>query len=75
LLVTRAQFLKATGSVLKDPVEPVLVQVHLWTNKQLAHFTYVENVIDMKAIRDVCIVMIEAICASFLMRQAEQGRP
>src|ERR1041385_8596367 len=29
-LITRQQFIQATGSVLNRPAEPVLVQVHLW---------------------------------------------
>jgi hypothetical protein len=59
-LVTMEKLLKSTASVLNRPAEPVLVQVHLWTDKQLAHFTYVEDIITTQAIRDASLIMIEA---------------
>jgi len=59
-LATKAQFLSATSSVLSKPVEPVVCNVHLWVDKQLAHFTQVTDIIMMQAIRDASLVMIEA---------------
>lgn len=65
-LVTREKFLASTASVLNRPAEPVLTQVHLWTDKQLAHFTHVEDIITMQAIRDASLIMIEAyMCLLF----------
>lgn len=73
-MVTREQFLKATASMLTEPVEPVMAQVHHWTNKQLAHFTHVTDVIDMNPVRAACRVMIEAYMC-LLFEALGQPRP
>jgi len=57
--VTRDQFLNAVTSISTDP-EPILFQVREWSNKQLAHFTTSERDVQIPAIRDMSIIMIEA---------------
>jgi hypothetical protein len=59
-LVTRDRFLQATASAVDRPVEPVLVQVHIWTDKQLAHFTVAQTLVTLQAIRDASSVMVLA---------------
>jgi hypothetical protein len=59
-LVSRPQFLGAVSSVISVPVEPILLQVHAWSNKQLAHFTSLEPPIMLQSIRYMSVVMIEA---------------
>jgi hypothetical protein len=59
-LVSRAQFIKAASSVVSGPIEPVLTQVHAWSNKQLAHFTISEPPMTLRSIRDMSMAMIEA---------------
>jgi hypothetical protein len=59
-LVSRAQFIGAVSSVISVPVEPILVQVHAWSNKQLAHFTNAEPPMSLPSIRNMSVVMIEA---------------
>lgn len=54
------QFINAVSSVVNIRVEPILVQVHKWSNKKLAHFTTIQPVVTYQAIRDASIVMIEA---------------
>jgi hypothetical protein len=59
-LVSRAQFLGVASSVISVPVEPILLQVHAWSNKQLAHFTKSEPPIMLQSIRNMSVAMIEA---------------
>ena len=59
-LVSRTQFIGAVSSVISVPVEPILVQVHAWSNKQLAHFTNSESPITLQSIRNMSVAMIEA---------------
>jgi hypothetical protein len=58
-LVSRARFLGVVSSVISVPVEPILVQVHAWSNKQLAHFTNSEPPISLQSIRNMSIAMVE----------------
>jgi hypothetical protein len=58
--VSPAQFLQAVSSVVPVPVEPILIQVHHWSNKQLAHFTISQPTVTLQSIRNVSVVMIEA---------------
>jgi hypothetical protein len=58
--VSPQQFLEAVGRVVSTPIEPILVDVHRWGNKQLAHFTVAQSSVTLDAIRDVSAVMIEA---------------
>lgn len=53
-------FLQTVGSVVSAPIEPLLVDVHRWSNKQLAHFTVAQPSVTLDGIRDVSAVMIEA---------------
>lgn len=61
-MVTPAQFLSVVAPVVPDGAspEPILLQVHEWSNKQLAHFTLSEPEIMIPAIRDASIIMTEA---------------
>ena len=59
-LVSRARFIGAVSSVISVPVEPTLLQVHAWSNKQLAHFTNSESPIMLQSIRNMSVAMIEA---------------
>jgi hypothetical protein len=59
-LVTPAQFRQTASSVVSTNMEPVLVRVHEWRDKMIAHFTVSEPVIEYPEIRDVSKVMIEA---------------
>jgi hypothetical protein len=72
--VTRDQFIQATASVVNRPVGPILAQVHLWTGKQLAHFTRAQNIVTLQAIRDASLVMIEAFM-SLLFDRLGRSRP
>jgi hypothetical protein len=58
--VAPQQFLQTVDRVVSAPVEPLLVDVHRWSNKQLAHFTVAQPSVTFDAIRDVSAVMIEA---------------
>jgi hypothetical protein len=73
-LVTPAQFLTAAASVISTGPEPILLQVHEWSNKQLAHFTMSEPVVKFPAIRDMSIMMIEAYMR-FLFDALGRPRP
>jgi hypothetical protein len=59
-LVSPVQFLQAVSSVVSVPVEPVLIQVHHWSNKELAHFTILKPTVTYPSIRNMSVVMIEA---------------
>jgi hypothetical protein len=59
-MVTPTQFLNAAATVVPAGSEPILLQVHAWSNKQLAHFTMSEPVVMIPAIRDMTIIMIDA---------------
>lgn len=59
-IVSRVQFLQAVSSVVSVPVEPILIQIHHWSNKQLAHFTISQPTVTHQSIRNVSVVMIEA---------------
>jgi hypothetical protein len=41
--VSRQQFIQAVGPTSNQQVEQVLVKVHRWTDKQVAHFTAAPN--------------------------------
>ncbi len=59
-LVTPTQFLTATSKVVSVPLKPILIQVHKWSNKQLAHFTVSQPTVMLQSIRNVSVAMIEA---------------
>jgi hypothetical protein len=59
-LVTPAQFLGATSKLISVAVEPILIQVHNWSNKQLAHFTISQHTVTLQSIRNMSVAMIEA---------------
>jgi hypothetical protein len=58
--VSPHQFVQTAGPVVATSIEPLLLDVHRWSNKQLAHFTITEPPVTFDAIRDVSTVMIEA---------------
>jgi len=58
--VSRQQFLQALGPISGQQVEQVLVKVHRWTDKQVAHFTAAPNQASLQAIRDASKLMINA---------------
>ncbi len=58
--VEREQFLQTVGRTASAPIEALLVDVHRWSNKQLAHFTVAQPSVTLDAIRDVSAAMIEA---------------
>jgi|SRR5208282_1629191 len=53
-------FLRTTAPAMTGQVESMLVEVHKFSNKQLAHFTFLQNQVMLPSIRDVSPVMIEA---------------
>ncbi len=59
-LVSPAQFLQAVASAASVPIEPILIQVHNWSNKQLAHFTILQPTVTLQSIRNMSVAMIEA---------------
>jgi len=58
--VTPAQFIRVASTVISVPLEPILIQVHNWTNKQLAHFTISQPTMTFQSIRNMSVAMIEA---------------
>jgi hypothetical protein len=58
--VATAQFFGAAHSATSAPLEPLFADIHLWSNKQLPHFTLLPVSISLGAIRDVSKAMIEA---------------
>jgi hypothetical protein len=58
--VTPAQFLNASSTVISGSLEPVLVEILEWSNKQLAHFTMKQPVLKYQSIRNMSAAMIEA---------------
>ena len=59
-LVTPAQFIAAASPVISVPLERILIQVHHWSNKQLAHFTISQPTVSLQSIRNMSVAMIEA---------------
>ena len=58
--VSPSQFLGAVSSVVNVTIEPVLVQVHTWSNKELAHFTISHPTLSLQSVRNMSVAMIEA---------------
>jgi hypothetical protein len=58
--VSRQQFIQAVGPTSNQQVEQVLVKVHRWTDKQVAHFTAAPNQASLQAIREASNFMIKA---------------
>jgi hypothetical protein len=58
--VSRTQFIQAVSSVIAVPVEPILVEVLVWSNKELAHFTNSQPPVSLLSIRNMSVTMIEA---------------
>jgi hypothetical protein len=58
--VTPAQFIGVASTVISVPLEPILIQVHNWTNKELAHFTISQPTMTYQSIRNMSVAMIEA---------------
>jgi hypothetical protein len=54
------QLINTTALVVSAPVEPILVRVHRWGNKKLAHFTTAQPVVTYQSIRDASKIMTEA---------------
>jgi hypothetical protein len=73
-LVTPAQFLGVASKVVSVPLEPILIQVHNWSNKQLAHFTISQPTITHQSIRNMSVGMIEAYM-QFLFEALGRPRP
>ena len=59
-MVTPAQFIGVASTVISVPLEPILIQVHNWTNKELAHFTISQPTMTYQSIRNMSVAMIEA---------------
>ena len=59
-LVTPAQLIAAAATVISVSLEPILIQVHHWSNKQLAHFTVSQPTVTLQSIRNMSVAMIEA---------------
>lgn len=71
-LVPPAQFIAVASKVISAPLEPILLQVHNWSNKQLAHFTISEPKVTLQSIRNMSVAMIEAYMQLLF---AASGRP
>jgi hypothetical protein len=59
-LVPPAQFIEVASTVISVPLEPILIEVHSWSNKQLAHFTSTQPTVYYPSIRNMSVAMIEA---------------
>lgn len=59
-LVSPQLLLDTISPVVTIPAEPLLVAVHRWSNKQLAHFTRSGASVTLETIRDSSKAMIEA---------------
>jgi len=59
-LVTPEQFRQTASRVVQTNIEPVLLKVHEWRNKMIAHFTTSEPGIEYPDILHISQVMIEA---------------
>ena len=59
-LVGPQLLLDTISPVVTIPAEPLLVAVHRWSNKQLAHFTLSDASVTLETIRDSSKAMIEA---------------
>lgn len=59
-LVMPTEFIAAASTVISVPLEPILIEVHHWSNKQLAHFTISQPTVTLQAIRNMSAAMIEA---------------
>jgi hypothetical protein len=73
-LVTSAQFRQTASMMVSIKIEPILMRVHEWRNKMIAHFTTSEPVVEYPEIRDASIVMIEAYM-HFLFDALGRPRP
>src|SRR6266511_2885441 len=61
--VSRAQFIAAVSTVVPSRAELRVIQMHKWSNKQLAHFTMSAPTVTLPGVRDVSKLMIEAYFA------------
>jgi hypothetical protein len=59
-LVDPQLLLNTISGVVTIPAEPLLVAVHRWINKQLAHFTLSDVSVTLETIRDSSKAMIQA---------------
>lgn len=57
--VTPSQFIGAASTVISVQAEPIVVQVHKYANKRLAHSTTLQSTVMLQAVRDMSIAMIE----------------
>jgi hypothetical protein len=73
-LVSPQRLVETITKVVTTPAEPLLVAVHRWSNKQLAHFTLSDASVTLEAIRDVSKAMIEAYLV-FLFDALGHQRP
>jgi hypothetical protein len=73
-LVSPQRLVEAVSSVVTTPAEPLLIAVHRWSNKQLAHFILSDASVTFQAIRDVSKSMIEAYLV-FLFDALGRQRP
>ena len=67
-------FLRITAPAITGQVESMLVEIHRFSNKQLAHFTVLQNQVMLPSIRDVSPVMIKAF-DHFLFDALGRPRP
>ncbi len=73
-MVTPAQLLGVGSKVISVGLEPILIQVHNWSNKQLAHFTISQPTVTYQSIRNMSVAMIEAYM-QLLFFPLGRGRP
>jgi len=59
-LIAPQRFVEAISGAASAPIEPLLLKVHRWSNKRLAHFTLSDVSVTLDAIRDVSKAMIQA---------------
>ena len=59
-LVSPKRFLATIGEVVNGSGETLLLDVHRWSNKRLAHFTLSDASVTLQTIRDSSKAMIEA---------------
>jgi hypothetical protein len=67
-------FLRITTTATIGQVESILTEVHRFSNKQLAHFTVLQNQVMLPSIRDVSSIMTEAF-NHFLFDSLGRSRP
>lgn len=72
--VNPQRLLDTVGAVLRVPAKPLLLDMHRWSSKHLAHFTLSDASVTLQTIRDCSKGMIEAFLL-LLFDASDRQRP